>query len=124
MNCYRMIEAYVIKRDEPGGPAAYIGRLAPWDHVFKDTLYATQEMLGDAAAVRHSFSIFSRLPLLMHLVQIYRTYVVWGRNWKAIALPCALLTVSLSTSDAHYYLYASLTGYDSLWLLCLWSIPY
>ena len=51
MNCYRMIMAYVIKRDEPGGPAAYIGALAPWDHVFKDTLYATQEMLGDAVAV-------------------------------------------------------------------------
>lgn len=52
MNCYRMVMAYVIKRDAPGGPAAYIGALAPWDHVFKDTLYATQEMLGDAVAVR------------------------------------------------------------------------
>lgn len=119
-----MVEAYVIHRNDVGGPVAWISKLAPWDHVFKDTLYATQEMLGDAAAVRHSFSIFSRLPLLMHLVQIYRTYVVWGRNWKAIALPCALLTVSLSTSDDDYYLYVSLTGYDSLWLLCLWSIPY
>lgn len=51
MNCYRMVMAYVIHRDAPGGPAAYIGALAPWDHVFKDTLYATQEMLGDAVAV-------------------------------------------------------------------------
>ncbi|KAF7794053.1 hypothetical protein EIP86_005181 [Pleurotus ostreatoroseus] len=76
MNCYRMVEAYVIHRNDVGGPVAWISKLAPWDHVFKDTLYATQEMLGDAAA-------------------IYRTYVVWGRNWKAIALPCALLTVSL-----------------------------
>ncbi|KIP06300.1 hypothetical protein PHLGIDRAFT_91050 [Phlebiopsis gigantea 11061_1 CR5-6] len=76
MNCYRMIEAYVIRRDEPGGPAAYIGRLAPWDHVFKDTLYATQEILGDAVA-------------------IYRTWVVWGRDWRPVALPCALLVVSL-----------------------------
>jgi len=76
MNCYRMVMAYVIKRDEPGGPAAYIGALAPWDHVFKDTIYATQEIFGDAVA-------------------IYRTWVVWGRDWRPVALPCALLVVSL-----------------------------
>lgn len=56
MNCYRMVMAYVIKRDEPGGPAAYIGALAPWDHVFKDTLYATQEIFGDAVAVGATLS--------------------------------------------------------------------
>ncbi|EKM56860.1 uncharacterized protein PHACADRAFT_254219 [Phanerochaete carnosa HHB-10118-sp] len=76
MNCYRMVMAYVIKRDAPGGPAAYIGALAPWDHVFKDTIYATQEIFGDAVA-------------------IYRTWVVWGRDWRPIALPSVLLVVSL-----------------------------
>lgn len=76
MNCYRMVMAYVIRRNAPGGPVAYIGQLAPWDHVFKDTLYCTQEILGDAVAV-------------------YRTYVVWGHNWKAVVLPGALLIVSL-----------------------------
>ena len=53
MNCYRMIQGYVIHRDDPGGPPAWIGALAPWHHVFKDVLYATQEMLGDAVAVCH-----------------------------------------------------------------------
>ena len=52
MNCYRMIQGYVIHAGDPGGPAAWIGALAPWHHVFKDTIYATQEMLGDAVAVR------------------------------------------------------------------------
>ena len=54
MNCYRMIQGYVIHARDPGGPAAWIGALAPWHHVFKDTVYATQEMLGDAVAVRIS----------------------------------------------------------------------
>ncbi|KAI0700190.1 hypothetical protein BC835DRAFT_1412211 [Cytidiella melzeri] len=76
MNCYRMIEAYVIHRNDPGGPVAHIGALAPWDHVFKDTIYATQEMLGDAVA-------------------IYRTWVVWGRDWRPVIVPCCLLVVSL-----------------------------
>ncbi len=63
MNCFRMIEGYVIHRSDPGGPVAYIGKLAPWDHVFKDTLYATQEILGDAVAVRICLLLNSCDPL-------------------------------------------------------------
>lgn len=96
MNCYRMVMAYVIRRNAPGGPVAYIGALAPWDHVFKDTLYCTQEILGDAVAVR--VARFSALfTVLRFFFQVYRTYVVWGRDWRAVALPGALLIVSLST---------------------------
>ena len=51
MNCFRMIRGYVEHANTPGGAVAYIGNLAPWDHVFKDTLYATQEIFGDAVAV-------------------------------------------------------------------------
>ncbi|KAI0341499.1 hypothetical protein BDW22DRAFT_1359087 [Trametopsis cervina] len=76
MNCFRMLDAYVIHRNDPGGPVAHMGALAPWDHVFKDTIYATQEILGDAVA-------------------IYRTWVVWGRDWRPVVIPCCLLVVSL-----------------------------
>jgi uncharacterized membrane protein len=76
MNCYRMVMAYCINRLSPGGPVGYISQLAPWDHVFKDTLYATQEILGDAVA-------------------IYRTYVVWGRDWRPVLVPGCLIIVSL-----------------------------
>ena len=51
MNCFRMIRGYVDHALTPGGAVAYLGNLAPWDHVFKDTLYATQEIFGDAVAV-------------------------------------------------------------------------
>lgn len=51
MNCYRMVRGYTDLVNAPGGAAAYLSELAPWDHVFKDTLYATQEMFGDAVAV-------------------------------------------------------------------------
>lgn len=52
MNCYRMIQGYVVHVNEPGGAVAYIGDLRKWDHIFKDTLYATQEIFGDGVAVR------------------------------------------------------------------------
>lgn len=49
-----MIRGFIDHVNSPGGAAAYLGNLAPWDHVFKDTLYATQEILGDGVAVRSS----------------------------------------------------------------------
>lgn len=94
MNCYRLIEGYVIHRSDPGGPAAYLSALAPWHHVFKDTIYASQEMFGDAVAVR-TYNLPNTALCLLR-AQIYRTYVIWGRNWKAIALPSVLLIVGMS----------------------------
>ncbi|TCD69743.1 hypothetical protein EIP91_006510 [Steccherinum ochraceum] len=76
MNCYRLIRGYVDFATAPGGAAAYLSRLAPWDHVFKDTIYATTELLGDA-------------------ISIYRCWIVWERNWKVIVLPVLLLIVSI-----------------------------
>ena len=52
MNIFRLVRGYVDHADTPGGPAGYIGDVSRWDHVLKDTLYATQEILGNAAAVR------------------------------------------------------------------------
>ena len=62
MNCYRMIQGYVVHVNEPGGAVAYIGDLRRWDHIFKDTLYATQEIFGDGVAVRiaHSGSLLDK----------------------------------------------------------------
>ena len=51
MNCFRMIQGYVVHAGDPGGAVAWIGALSTWHHIFKDTIYATQEMLGDAVAV-------------------------------------------------------------------------
>ena len=51
MNCFRMVRGFVDHATDPGGAVGYLGALAPWDHVFKDTLYATQEILGDGVAV-------------------------------------------------------------------------
>lgn len=88
MNCIRLLRGYVDHRLTPGGPVAYIGNLRPWDHILKDTLYATQENLGSAAA-------------------IYRCWVLWGRDWKVILLPCILLIVNLVAGYTVCATYAS-----------------
>lgn len=69
MNGYRLIEGFTEHAFTPGGPVAYFGNLRTWDHVLKDTLYATQEILGNAAAVgKHTFPPAIRL--------IHRRYTV------------------------------------------------
>jgi len=110
MNCFRMVDAYITHRDDPGGPVAHIGALAPWDHVFKDTIYATQEILGDAVA-------------------IYRTYIVWGRDWRPVSLSCVLLIVSLVSGYSVCGLYpqenANSTVFDprlTHWIVTFYSV--
>ncbi|KAK7695608.1 hypothetical protein QCA50_000244 [Cerrena zonata] len=88
MNCFRMIRGFVDHATSPGGAVGYLGALAPWDHVFKDTLYATQEILGDGVA-------------------IYRCWVIWSRDWRVIVVPCALFIVQLVSGYAVCGLYPS-----------------
>ncbi|KAK7028000.1 hypothetical protein VNI00_015086 [Paramarasmius palmivorus] len=72
MNMYRLLRAFSDNCGRIRGPELYLGRLNRWDHVLKDTLYATQEILGNAAAV-------------------YRTWILWGKSWKIIAFPTVML---------------------------------
>jgi len=75
MNCYRLIRGYVDFGMAPGGPVGYLGVLSTWHHVFKDTLYATQSILGDTVAV-------------------YRCWILWNREYKYLAFPFMLLLTS------------------------------
>ncbi|KAF5346990.1 hypothetical protein D9757_013398 [Collybiopsis confluens] len=75
INGFRMVAGYVDHGSTQDGPEAYISNLKSWDHILKDTLYATQENLGSAAA-------------------IYRCWILWGQNWKVILFPVALLLVN------------------------------
>ncbi|KAJ7432399.1 hypothetical protein FB451DRAFT_1420643 [Mycena latifolia] len=75
MNCYRLVRGYVDFRTIPGGPVGYLGVLSTWHHIFKDTLYATQSILGDAVAV-------------------YRCWILWNRDYKFVIFPFMLLLTS------------------------------
>ncbi|KAJ7713622.1 hypothetical protein B0H16DRAFT_541962 [Mycena metata] len=82
LDIYQLIRGYVDFRLAPGGPAGYIGQLSRWDHSMKDTLYVTQTILGDVAA-------------------IYRCWILWNRDWRIIVLPASLLCVTIGTG---YYI--------------------
>jgi len=110
MNCYRMIRGYVDFRLAPGGPVGYIGTLSLWDHIFKDTLYATQSILGDAAAV-------------------YRCWILWSRDYRVIIIPTIMLIASTISGYMVCGLYPSIppdaTVFDprlTNWITTFYSI--
>ncbi|RDB24654.1 hypothetical protein Hypma_008225 [Hypsizygus marmoreus] len=110
MNCFRLLRGYVDHRLSPGGPVAYIGNLRPWDHILKDTLYATQENLGSAAS-------------------IYRCWVLWNGDWRVILFPCVLLVVNFVAGYTVCGLYSSVdpteTVFDARltnWIKTFYSI--
>lgn len=87
INCYRLIQGYVIHVRDPGGSTAWFSILSSWSHITKDALFATQEILGDAVA-------------------IYRTWILWNQDWK-ILLP--LLALLLSGAISGYSVCATYT---------------
>ncbi|KAJ3823652.1 hypothetical protein F5880DRAFT_1612704 [Lentinula raphanica] len=78
INAYRMVEGYVDHAQGPGGASAYMSNLRSWHYILKDVLYATQENLGIAAALK-----------------IYRCWVLWSYNLKIILFPSVLLIVNI-----------------------------
>ncbi|KAF8910459.1 hypothetical protein CPB84DRAFT_1958338 [Gymnopilus junonius] len=110
MNCYRLIHGYIWNGNTPDGPANDISDLARWDHILKDTLYATQENLGSAAA-------------------IYRCWVLWNRDWRVVAFPIILLGINLVAGYIVCGTYASITATQTVfndrlnkWIKTFYSI--
>ncbi|KAF9487682.1 hypothetical protein BDN71DRAFT_1478503 [Pleurotus eryngii] len=83
MNAFRLLQGFAVHAGACGGALAYLGNMRMWDHILKDTLYATQETLGSAAG-------------------IYRCFILWNSDWRITALPLLLLSPATHTVCAHY----------------------
>jgi len=86
VNYTRIIQAFIIYRDEPGGPAAFFNELSQFTQIFGSTLYIVQTIVGDS-------------------VLLYRCYLVWGTLW-VIAVPFVLLLGSTASGIGILYSFA------------------
>ncbi|KZT60410.1 hypothetical protein CALCODRAFT_515391 [Calocera cornea HHB12733] len=68
----RCLDAFVVMRDGPGGPVAYLQNLASWKEVARTALTLCYAVLAD-------------------VILIYRCWVVWGRRLIVIAIPLIVL---------------------------------
>jgi len=60
VNFSRIIKAFIIYSDEPGGPGAYFNQLSNFTNIFGSAIYMAQTILGDGfvvSCVTHLLSV-------------------------------------------------------------------
>lgn len=56
INYTRIIKAFIIYRNAPGGPAAFFNQLSEFTQIFGSTVYVAQTLIGDSVVVRLNYS--------------------------------------------------------------------
>lgn len=56
VNYTRIIKAFIILKNEPGGPAAFFNELSEFTQLFGSAIYVAQTLVGDSVVVRISAS--------------------------------------------------------------------
>lgn len=84
VNFTRIIKAFIVYRNAPGGPASFFNRLSEFTQMFGSTLYVAQTLLGDALV-------------------IWRCYLAWDKNLFVIGFPILLLFGSTVTGIGILY---------------------
>lgn len=60
INYTRIIKAFIIYRNAPGGPAAFFNQLSEFTQIFGSTVYVAQTLIGDSVVVRPCFNASQR----------------------------------------------------------------
>ena len=94
MNYTRVIKAFIIFPNEPGGPGAFFNELSEFTQIFGSTIYVAQTLVGDSVVV--SVAESPKSVLLNLFRQLLRAYLVWGKRFYVVAFPCLLLFGSSS----------------------------
>ncbi|TFY69678.1 hypothetical protein EVJ58_g273 [Rhodofomes roseus] len=81
VNYTRIIKAFIIYRNEPGGPAAFFNELSEFTQIFGSTLYIAQTLIGDSVVV------------------------LWGTVW-VVVVPFVLLLGSTASGIGILYSFA------------------
>jgi len=87
VNYTRIIKAFIIFKDAPGGPGSFFNRLSEFTQIFGSTIYVAQTLVGDS-------------------VVLFRCYLVWGSRYKIIAFPSLLLVGSTVSGIGILYSFA------------------
>ncbi|KAI0761630.1 hypothetical protein BD413DRAFT_485645 [Trametes elegans] len=106
-NFSRIIQAFTIHVDTPGGPAAFFGQLSNFTNMFGSTLYVLQTLLGDAMV-------------------LYRCFLVWERKVWVAAFPAMLLLGSVVTGVGILYSFDKTVPQASIFVVQLnhWITAY
>ncbi|KAJ7189813.1 hypothetical protein GGX14DRAFT_607822 [Mycena pura] len=106
-----------INYQGPGGPLEFYGTVhtvnAGWIHWMPVVEDSVQAILGDGLLVSAWFFI-TILGSLIPNLEIYRCYVLYDRNWRAIIVPSMVWIGLVAMSITSSYREITLTGGESL----------
>ncbi|KAI0642284.1 hypothetical protein C8Q79DRAFT_918051, partial [Trametes meyenii] len=111
-NFSRIILAFVIHANAPGGPAAFFNQLSNFTQMFGSTLYVAQTLLGGAMVVSCPY-------LTPALLRLYRCYLVWERRVWVVAFPGVLLLGSTATGVGILYAFDRVDPQASIFVVQL-----
>jgi len=96
----RVDDAFIILRNEPGGPIADLTLLSQWKEVTRTALTCSYFVLADA-------------------VLIYRCWIVWGKNIWIVVFPMVLFLASATVDVFMVVTMATLDAGDSIFVTAL-----
>ncbi|KAL0947735.1 hypothetical protein HGRIS_013818 [Hohenbuehelia grisea] len=107
VNYTRIIKAFIIFKDEPGGPGAFFNQLSEFTQLFGSAIYVAQTLLGDS-------------------VVLLRCYLVWGRRWTVVAFPVLLLLGSTASGIGILYSMAKVVPEAEIFVIQLqqWIVTF
>ncbi|KAF7792585.1 hypothetical protein EIP86_003679 [Pleurotus ostreatoroseus] len=71
----RLIEGFIVLRNQPGGPAAFFSDVSIPANVVKVGIHTVNSVIGDS-------------------VVVWRCWLVWSKDWKMCVLPIVLIIAS------------------------------
>lgn len=81
VNFAKILEAFIVHRDDEDGPGAYLNRLNTFQNLAGCSLYLAQTLIADS-------------------VLLGRATIVWGLDWRLIAFPFLLYIGSFGMFQA------------------------
>jgi hypothetical protein len=92
--------AFVVHGDTANGALAFFSGISMLQ-VAQIYLFSVTGALLDIVLVRISSYKCERL---LRAPQVYRMYIVWGRYWPLVVLPCACIAAYMTSAVVRYYI--------------------
>jgi hypothetical protein len=99
----RLINAFIFNGDTPDGAIIYLANIAISVNRSKDMIYITLVIIFRNFGGRSDWLIASPQIVLGDSILVWRCFMVWSRNYYAIAFPCIMVLGTASMSFHRTY---------------------
>jgi len=78
VNYARIIKAFVVFKDKPGGPGAFFNQLSEFTQIFGSTIYVAQTLVGDSVVACPWITLLYAKEILIETAYSYYGVTLFG----------------------------------------------